>query len=540
MRINVLGPLRVEAGDRLLVARDFGGAKPKQLLEILVAARGRPVPKEALADLLWGERLPRNVSATLETYVSVLRNRLEPGAGRVGSVIVTEPGAYRLDTARADVDIDRFDALLADERFEEALALVRGEALADEPYADWAMPLRDRYRDRIVDANVEAGERALARGEYMPALARSDAAVAADPLCERAYRLAMRASYALGRQQDALRCFDRCAKVLIDELGVNPMPETEELAAAINRHEDAATLLPAAAAPARPGLIGRTAELAAVLDAAASGGMVLIEGEAGIGKTRLLDTVAARLGEDVVRVACFELERSLPLAPLLQALLRAGEVPAADDPVTIMQRLANALWGRTLIVDDLQWADAESLAGFAFVARRGVTVIGAHRTADVEIDHPLRTLPAARVVLEALTFEELDAAGAGALFARTNGHPLFVARWLDSGAPSDSAGLPETLRDAVIARCHLAGPRGFDVLLSASAFEGPFSIARLAAVMGEDEARLAMRLERLVRLRLIDPAGEQYAFRYAVVRQALQESLTPGRRTVLRRRAVSR
>jgi DNA-binding SARP family transcriptional activator len=536
MRINVLGPLRVEAGDRVLGARDFGGGKPKQLLEILVAARGRPVPKERLADLLWGERLPRNVAATLETYVSVLRNRLEPGGARDDSAVVTEPGAYRLDTERAEVDLDRFDALVADGRHDAAVALIRGEVLADEPYADWALDLRDRYRSRVVDALLESGEAALARGELMPALARSDAAVAADPLCERAYRLAMRASYGLGRQQDALRSFDRCAKALIDELGVNPMPETEALAAAIARHEDIAV-----APPVRPPMIGRAQELAAVLDAAAEGRMVLIEGEAGIGKTRLLDEVTARLADTaVVRVACFELERSLPLVPVIAALQQLGEVPVDDDPFTVMQRLARAGRALVLMVDDLHWADPDTVAALGYAGRRGVTVIGAHRTADIEIDHPLRTLAADRVVLEALTFDELDRAGAGGLHAQTGGHPLFVSRWIESGLPSPvDQRLPATLREAVIARCHLAGSRGFQVLLTASAFDGPFSIERLAAVMSNNEAQVAMALERLVRLRLIDVVGEEYALRYPVVRQALQETLTPGRRLVLSRRVVS-
>ena len=77
---------------RTLGVRDLGGLKPKQLLELLLIERGRPVSKDGLADQLWGEKLPQRVAATIETSVSVLRRHLEPG------LIVTEHGAFRLPT----------------------------------------------------------------------------------------------------------------------------------------------------------------------------------------------------------------------------------------------------------------------------------------------------------------------------------------------------------------------------------------------------------------------------------------------------------
>jgi DNA-binding SARP family transcriptional activator len=539
VRINVLGPLLVDTGAQVLGPRDFGGAKPKQLLEILVVWRGQPVPKDRIADLLWGDRLPRNVSATLETYVSVLRNRLDPGGAPADSVVVTEPGAYRLDTARADVDLDAFDALLADGRHDDALALVRGDTLADEPYADWAEPLRSSMRAERVGALVAAGEQALGRGQLMQALARSDAAVALDPLSERAYRLGMAASYGLGRQEDALRAFDRCAKALIDELGVSPMAETEALAAAINRHADPAGLLPSGGPPPRT-RIGRSHELETVLDGASRPGLVIIEGEAGIGKTRLLDDVAHALassGRPFVRVRCLELERGLPLVPVRDALERLDTIVPSDEPVTLMRGLAAAARGAVLLVDDLQWADRDSITAFGFAARRGVSVVAAHRIGEVELDHPIRLLaPDVPVRLEAFTRAELDAAGAGHLFERTGGLPLFVGRWLEA-PPAEGDGLPPSVREAAVSRCHLAGPFGFQVLLSASAFSGAFTPEATAAVMGVDAVRVAAELERLVVMRLLRPVagGALFEFRYSIVREALAASLTPARRQVLAR-----
>src|SRR5918996_1730228 len=139
LAVQLFGPISVTVGDTRLGPRDFGGVKPKQIFEVLLAARGRSVSKDRLADLLWGESLPRNVSGTLETYVSVLRRRIEPNKGRGASILVTEPGAYRLDTDLASIDIDEFDDLVqraartdggnGRRLLEQALMLVRGDVL---------------------------------------------------------------------------------------------------------------------------------------------------------------------------------------------------------------------------------------------------------------------------------------------------------------------------------------------------------------------------------------------------------------------------
>ena len=77
LEVKLFGAIAVSRGSTTCsVARDFGGTKAKQLFQLLVLARGEPMPKDRLADLIWGESLPVNVNATLETYVSVLRRRL--------------------------------------------------------------------------------------------------------------------------------------------------------------------------------------------------------------------------------------------------------------------------------------------------------------------------------------------------------------------------------------------------------------------------------------------------------------------------------
>ena len=252
MNISIFGPLQVTNGERVVGPRDFPGLKPKQLLEILVVERGHTVSKGRLVDLLWTERLPQNYLATLETYVSVLRQTLEPGVRPRESHIVTEHGGYRLDSSRVTIDLDEFDELLREASasdpiralrlFESARQIPRGEPFEDEPYADWAAPAREAYTLRRVQALIDAGRLALLTGEANTAFTYAEEAVALNPLAEAAYQILMTAAYSTWRQEVALQAFDRCRRILADELGVDPLDETVALHMAILRHEDAASL----------------------------------------------------------------------------------------------------------------------------------------------------------------------------------------------------------------------------------------------------------------------------------------------------------
>jgi DNA-binding SARP family transcriptional activator len=247
VRALVFGSFCVVTNGTELSARDFGGVKPKQILEILLAARGRPVPKDRLADYLWGEALPQNISATLETYVSVLRRRLDP-SGRGGHEIVrTEQAAYRIPREAVELDLDVFDELVTEASssdlprrrrlLEEAMRLVRGEVFEDEPYAPWAEAIRDTYERRHIQALIDASEAAVLEGDRHVGADYALEATAMDPLNERGYRALMLATYALGQQEAALRAFERCRSVLAFEFGVDPLDQTMELLAAIQRHD---------------------------------------------------------------------------------------------------------------------------------------------------------------------------------------------------------------------------------------------------------------------------------------------------------------
>ena len=252
--IRLFGPLSIEDGERRIGPSQLGGARPKQVLEILLTARGHRVPLDRLAELLWPEERPQNVPGSLQTFVSTLRRHLTPDRERARQFVVTENEAYRFATDLAWLDLDRFDELLersaheptsqARASLEEALILVRGEVLEDEPYATWALDVRSSYQGRVLGARLDAADAALAEFDFAPALVHAEAAAALDRFSERAYRTGMLALYALGRPHEALSRYRAFRMRLDEELGLEPAQDTRALESAILRQEDVHSLLP--------------------------------------------------------------------------------------------------------------------------------------------------------------------------------------------------------------------------------------------------------------------------------------------------------
>jgi len=585
LTVRMFGSIELDVDQRRLGVGDFGARKPKQLLEILLCERGHAVAKDRIADLLWGQSLPRNPAATLETYMSVLRRQLAPDRPE-RQLLVTEPGGYRIAAERIDVDIDRFDVLVrrgGRGPLTQALSLVRGDLLEDEPYGEWALRLRETYRERKVAAMVDLAEEALAWGENDVAVGHAENAISAESTCERAYRVSILARYALGRQDEALRVFDRCRKALTEELGVEPLPQTVTLRAAVLRHEDPRTLVPerprerrSGALPvARVPLLGRTGELEALerhCDEAPGSAavVVVVHGEAGIGKTRLIDELLARLPPvPVGRAKCFELGSDLPYLPLAEAIRGLGGLDRVDrDQRGALGEILPEL-GRpglapqaarahgfealaafvkdraplVLFVDDLQWADPSTVAALGFLARRcastPLVILVAFRDDETGMEHPARRLVASLAVeLRALEPDDLAPLGIERLYERTAGHPLWLVERLRAGVDGGLDGIPETLRELIVLRCRAAGPYGHRAMAAASVIGRSFDPVVLARMLDTTTARLTEELEALCRRRLLDVVGMQFDFRHDLVRDALVCGLSPARRRALHARAL--
>ena len=589
LTIQLFGSIAIRHGERRLGPRDFGGSRPKQVLEILLAARGGPVPVERLAEMLWGERVPANFAASIQTFVSTLRRHLCPDTRCARELIVTERGAYRFAVERANIDLDRFDRLLARAGraatpaarrcLIDALSVATGEALEDEPYADWAEQLRGTYRGRVIGANLEAADTALIAHDYQAGLTLAGAAARLDPFSARAPRTGMLALYAMGRAHEALEGYRRLRGLLVGELGLEPSAETRSLEAAILRQDDASSLLPRPSremqlrSSGQPWLLflGRRAELDVLgecLESALAGEFtsVVVEGEAGIGKSRLLDEFASAAdGVRVGRARCSAPEQHLSRVPLAAALrgvldqldldpnelpalrgllpeLALGERSAQFNEVEVLEAIAEVVRRSAplvLILDNLQLADLGTIAALQYLHTRcadcPVMIVGALRDEDAPLDHPVRGLGVtARIRLEPLTEHELAPLAIPDVHRRTGGHPTLVASLITNGSGPD---LRSSLSELFIARCRAEGAVAFRVLATAATLPEPFEPEMLAALLETDPIELIERLEQLCDRRILRVDGLRFRFRYGIVRDVLAAEVSPARDRLLRDRA---
>lgn len=262
LEVTVLGATTVVVGG--VVLADLGGAKPRQLLEILAVADGAPVSKERLAETLWDARPPRAYLATLESYVCLLRRQI--GSPGRHSVIRTMPKGYALDTGRVDVDLTRCRSLLKEAEsagshvvalglVQQALALAQGDLLASEREATWAARERAVFAREVVDACVRASEQALSLGDGPLAVQLARRGVQHDGLAEGACRQLMAALVSCDRRGEALHAYADLRATLADELGVEPTRASHDLYLQILREESTP----------EPGAEGDTAELRALL-----------------------------------------------------------------------------------------------------------------------------------------------------------------------------------------------------------------------------------------------------------------------------------
>jgi SARP family transcriptional regulator, regulator of embCAB operon len=231
IEIHLFGRTCISGGGTRLVARDLGGSKPRQVLEILALELGRPVTKDALAERLWEDSPPRSYIATLESYVCGLRRKLTELSGR-NDVLVTTSGGYLLDAGQVRVDFVELRELLESEdlaRALRALPMTVDLLLADDPYAAWANQVREDLGDRRADAFVRAARVANSRGDNELAATFARAVVHERPWSEAGFQELMSALADSGNHAQALIEYQTLRATMQDELGVEPSPTTQSL-----------------------------------------------------------------------------------------------------------------------------------------------------------------------------------------------------------------------------------------------------------------------------------------------------------------------
>lgn len=240
MEFRLLGPVEVLRGDR---SAPLGGPKQRAVLAHLLLRANDIVPTDRLIDQIWGEGPPDAARNALQSYVSRLRSAL----GDSGRLERRDPG-YVLRVEPEEVDALRFEAQVRQARtlldpeervalLDQALALWRGPALADladEVSLRGEVARLEELHTQAVEDRVEARLEAGAHTEAIPEL---EALVERHPLRERLWGQLMVACYRAGRQAEALRAFDRARGVLVEELGVEPSAELQDLYDQILRHD---------------------------------------------------------------------------------------------------------------------------------------------------------------------------------------------------------------------------------------------------------------------------------------------------------------
>lgn len=250
MEFRILGPLEVTEHGRLLA---LGGTKQRALLALLLLRANEVVSRDRLIDELWGGSPPGSGKTALQVHVSQLRKAL----GR--NLILTQPPGYLIRVSDGELDLHRFEQLVAAARAEEpveaarllreGLALWRGAPLAElgDSFAAAERALEEQ-RLAALEQRIDAD---LALGRHAELVPELEGLVREQPLRERLRGQLMLALYRSGRQADALEVYRSGRRLLDEELGLEPADELQRLERAILNHDPSldSPVVPAANRP---------------------------------------------------------------------------------------------------------------------------------------------------------------------------------------------------------------------------------------------------------------------------------------------------
>jgi DNA-binding SARP family transcriptional activator len=480
--IRLLGELELRYGASLLPPLE--SARAASLLTYLLVRRSTPQARQRLAFLLWPDSTESQAQTNLRHVLHTLRQYLP------------EPDRFILATSRtlqwrADapfwLDIAAFeDALAQAERSVEdgvvttlrsAIDLYHGDLL-EGWYDEWLLAERDNVRQRYLEALYRLTAELEARGDLGEATSYAERLLRSDPLREETYRQLIHLHAARGDRARALRVYHACMTTLEQELGAEPSAQTREI------YETLLRLPGEVEAPKKvesrvggPPFVGRAAEkqrLASLWRASEHDGahLLLVKGEAGVGKTRLIDEFRAwcvHKGAMSIEARAYPAEGTLAYGPVvtwlraepvrarLQRVGRAhltelarllpellgegGVVPPLDSQQEAEQRqrlfdaVATALQAAggplVLVADDLQWWDRESLQFLHYLLRikpeAHLLVAATARLEEIDQRHPVNDLRSGLDALGRLTeidLERLSLEETAILAEQVLGYPL--------------------------------------------------------------------------------------------------------------------
>ena len=412
---RTLGPIELSV--------DGGPAPPELLwrkhlaLLVYLARSPRGRSREHLMGLLWGDRTDTAARHSLSEALRVIRRYAGEGAVEV------TVGQVRLAPTSVQLDVDRLEELAAAGEWEAASELVSGEflegfALAEaSEFEDWLAGERELWARRGLEVLVSCAEAYTQLGKAEEACGFAERALTLQPMSELAVRSVVRCRSLSGDRAGALAVFERFHARLAEELGAQPSEEIRALVERVRRerapHTEAQTGHADVIPVPRPPLEGRGQELQLLLSTAAKSAqtrravLLVVEGDAGMGKSRLLDEFLSRLRLDGISLAAaraVEADRAAPWSGVLAlargGLLQAPGVGAAPSaalaafaevlpewserfrgagslasPHPLGRALAEVLrsvveeQALTIAVDDAQWLDQDSALSLGAILR---------------------------------------------------------------------------------------------------------------------------------------------------------------------------
>lgn len=385
--VSLLGRFRVSVAGIPLDDDAVPGRKAPALLKLLALSPAHQIVRDQAMELLWPGLDGDGAAAQLHKAVHQLRKALAArgppsDAGRwlttaKNLVALAAPGGVVTDVGQFE-QVAR-DALAAGRHrlLERAATLYAGDLLPMDLYEPWAEAPRDRLRQLYVDVLVALADGHLRRGNAAAAAETYRAALAKDPALEVAHRGLMTIFARQGQRDRALKQYALCVGALADELGVTPSPQTKALNARIEQQGDAVDTSVASSslhAPIRAGpLVDREAECRVVdscLDRLSQGrGAVLIlEGPAGIGKTRLVWELVARAqqrGIGALIGSATETDGAVAYGPVIEILQAALRDDPADGDV-VPAELAAAIPGHADDARPVASADPRAAQTYLF------------------------------------------------------------------------------------------------------------------------------------------------------------------------------
>ncbi len=597
IEFSILGPIRaVREGSEL----ELGSPKQRAVLALLLINANIPMSADQMIDALWGDTPPASATATLQAYISNLRKVLEPERMRrePASILQKNGAGYFICVDDSQLDSLRFTRLVTDaapfietnpqrglKMVKEALRLWQGPALADFRYDDFAAAESSRLEEMRLTAVEMRFAAELELGESQTLIPELEGLVTAFPLREKLWEYLMLALYRSSRQAEALRAYRRFESALA-EMGIIPGEALRNLEQSILEQDPGLTAGQASGPTTHSSatkLVGRDAERATfenALEEARAGrpSLILIEGEAGIGKTRLMEELEATARGSGMRTAfsrCVEIGGTPPFWPWMQICRRLGPhdlataagnrarqlAPLLGDspegpPVSHLFQLAEGL-GEALVqmsktqpvvlfIDDLYSADPDSLHLLTLLANEiqddPVVIVASHRGPDPRPSHPLNRLladvsrldRALRVLIRpfdlpemadlaaSMTDDAIDGETIRAIYERTEGN-VFYSReifrlLMEEGAVgpgSPGTLLPSSVLEVVGRRISGLSSDALSLIRQAALFGRSFDLRFVAEVLGLDRDTCLAAIDEIVATGLVSETFAPGVYRFS-------------------------